>query len=171
MKNAVNGEGTETLFRYCKATKEKVFYLWELRSLWFENMYRISLIRKSMPHEISRTWKSHNCSFKCYGPSKEQQREMVFRFNPSQIVLIERIKKNLIHVNNCDIPSVSWRLLQIRIYSFCEFFEVSEHNLEGSQSLSFLNGFLKPLYQIRRPLGLVFVIYFWWLGELLLLYI
>jgi hypothetical protein len=27
------------------------------------------------------------------------------------------------------------------------------------------------LYQIRRPLGLVFVIYFWWLGELLLLYI
>ncbi len=27
------------------------------------------------------------------------------------------------------------------------------------------------MYQIRRPLGLVFVIYFWWLGELLLLYI
>jgi hypothetical protein len=27
------------------------------------------------------------------------------------------------------------------------------------------------LYQIRRPLGLAFVIYFWWLGELLLLYI
>ncbi len=23
------------------------------------------------------------------------------------------------------------------------------------------------MYQIRRPLGLVFVIYFWWLGELL----
>jgi hypothetical protein len=31
--------------------------------------------------------------------------------------------------------------------------------------------FFKDLYQIRRPLGLVFVIYFWWLGELLLLYI
>jgi hypothetical protein len=30
---------------------------------------------------------------------------------------------------------------------------------------------VKQLYQIRRPLGLVFVIYFWWLGELLLLYI
>ena len=29
----------------------------------------------------------------------------------------------------------------------------------------------KAVYQIRRPLGLVFVIYFWWLGELLLLYI
>ncbi len=27
------------------------------------------------------------------------------------------------------------------------------------------------LYQIRRPLGLVFVIYFWWLGDLLPLYI
>jgi hypothetical protein len=27
------------------------------------------------------------------------------------------------------------------------------------------------LYQIRRPLGLVFVIYHWWLGKLLLLYI
>jgi hypothetical protein len=27
------------------------------------------------------------------------------------------------------------------------------------------------LYQIRRPLGLAFVIYFWLLGELLLLYI
>ncbi len=27
------------------------------------------------------------------------------------------------------------------------------------------------LYQIRRPYGLAFVIYFWWLGELLLLYI
>jgi hypothetical protein len=27
------------------------------------------------------------------------------------------------------------------------------------------------LYQIRRPHGLAFVIYFWWLGELLLLYI
>ncbi len=27
------------------------------------------------------------------------------------------------------------------------------------------------LYQIRRPLGLVFVIYFWWLGALLLFYI
>jgi hypothetical protein len=27
------------------------------------------------------------------------------------------------------------------------------------------------LYQIRRPLGLAFVIYFWWLGELLPLYI
>ncbi len=29
----------------------------------------------------------------------------------------------------------------------------------------------KGMYQIRRPLGLVFVIYHWWLGELLLLYI
>ncbi len=28
-----------------------------------------------------------------------------------------------------------------------------------------------PMYQIRRPYGLAFVIYFWWLGELLLLYI
>ncbi len=27
------------------------------------------------------------------------------------------------------------------------------------------------VYQIRRPYGLAFVIYFWWLGELLLLYI
>ncbi len=27
------------------------------------------------------------------------------------------------------------------------------------------------LYQIRRPLGLAFVIYFWWLGDLLPLYI
>jgi hypothetical protein len=27
------------------------------------------------------------------------------------------------------------------------------------------------MYQIRRPYGLAFVIYFWWLGELLLLYI
>jgi hypothetical protein len=27
------------------------------------------------------------------------------------------------------------------------------------------------LYQIRRPLGLAFVIYFWWLGNLLLFYI
>ena len=27
------------------------------------------------------------------------------------------------------------------------------------------------VYQIRRPLGLAFVIYFWWLGEFLLLYI
>ncbi len=27
------------------------------------------------------------------------------------------------------------------------------------------------MYQIRRPLGLVFVIYFWWLGDLLPLYI
>jgi hypothetical protein len=29
----------------------------------------------------------------------------------------------------------------------------------------------KVMYQIRRPYGLAFVIYFWWLGELLLLYI
>ncbi len=27
------------------------------------------------------------------------------------------------------------------------------------------------VYQILRPLGLAFVIYFWWLGELLPLYI
>jgi hypothetical protein len=27
------------------------------------------------------------------------------------------------------------------------------------------------MYQIHRPLGLVFVIYFWWLGDLLPLYI
>ena len=29
----------------------------------------------------------------------------------------------------------------------------------------------KAVYQIRRPLGLAFVIYFWWLGDLLPLYI
>ncbi len=34
-----------------------------------------------------------------------------------------------------------------------------------------MENFYKKMYQIRRPLGLAFVIYFWWLGELLLLYI
>ncbi len=50
-----------------------------------------------------------------------------------------------------------------RIFSMCLCSVYIHIYIEG-------NAMKTVLYQIRRPLGLVFVIYHWWLGELLLLY-
>ena len=54
----------------------------------------------------------------------------------------------------------SWRLEAVKSY----FIIVPEQSLKTVEEKG-------AVYQIRRPLGLAFVIYFWWLGELLLLYI
>ncbi len=52
-----------------------------------------------------------------------------------------------------------------------QYHDVLTGNWNKLTALAAAHYLLTELYQIRRPLGLVFVIYFWWLGELLLLYI
>ena len=54
----------------------------------------------------------------------------------------------------------SWRLEAVKSY----FVKVLEQSLKTVEEKG-------AVYQIRRPLGLVFVIYFWWLGDVLPLYI
>jgi hypothetical protein len=54
----------------------------------------------------------------------------------------------------------SWRLEAVKSY----FIIVPEQSLKTVEEKG-------AVYQIRRPLGLAFVIYFCWLGELLLFYI
>ncbi len=54
----------------------------------------------------------------------------------------------------------SWRLEAVKSY----FIIVPEQSLRTVEEKG-------AVYQIRRPLGLAFVIYFWWLGDLLPLYI
>jgi len=54
----------------------------------------------------------------------------------------------------------SWRLEAVKSY----FIIVPEQSLRTVEEKG-------AVYQIRRPLGLVFVIYFWWLGDVLPLYI
>ncbi len=49
----------------------------------------------------------------------------------------------------------------------CKFYSV----VVPEQSLKTVEEEKKAVYQIRRPLGLVFVISFCWLGELFLFYI
>ena len=58
------------------------------------------------------------------------------------------------------IVSFSWRLEAVKSY----FTIVPEQSLRTVEEKG-------AVYQIHRPLGLVFVIYFWWLGDLLPLYI
>ncbi len=49
--------------------------------------------------------------------------------------------------------------------------EISAKAFSSALEAGTLHAVGNDVYQIRRPLGLVFVIYFWWLGELLLFYI
>ncbi len=60
-----------------------------------------------------------------------------------------------------------------RLENIARRLETTLHDLTYrlGESLLFFVYQNSNVYQIRRPLGLAFVIYFWWLGELLLLYI
>ena len=66
----------------------------------------------------------------------------------------------IVIINIFVLCCFSWRLEAVKTY----FIKVLEQSLKTVEEKG-------AVYQIRRPLGLVFVIYFWWLGELLLLYI